>query len=105
MTRCCSFRPKKKPMFGCRVSHSHRKTKRKFCPNLGFKHFLSDMLGSSIRVKLSMRTLSEIDQCDSFDAFLLKLKEKDLVDKRLRRFYKRLKQASREKKEEKSTEE
>jgi large subunit ribosomal protein L28 len=57
---------------GHRVSHSNRKTKRRFRPNLLNVTLLSDALGRSIRLRVSANALKTVDHRGGLDAFLLK---------------------------------
>jgi large subunit ribosomal protein L28 len=63
---------------GHRVSHSNRKTKRRFRPNLLNVTLLSDALGRSIRLRISANALKTIDHRGGLDAFLLKAKNGEL---------------------------
>ena len=63
---------------GHRVSHSNRKTKRRFRPNLLNVTLLSDALGRSIRLRISAHALKTVDHRGGFDAFLLKADDTEL---------------------------
>src|SRR5271169_1393842 len=63
---------------GHRVSHSNRKTKRRFRPNLLNVTLLSDALGRSIRLRISANALKTVDHRGGLDAFLLKAKDTEL---------------------------
>ena len=63
---------------GHKVSHSNRKTKRQFKPNLLNVTLLSDALGRSIRVRISANALKTVDHRGGLDAFLLKAKDAEL---------------------------
>ena len=54
---------------GHRVSHSNRKTKRRFLPNLQTLSLLSDTLGP-VRLKLSTTAIRTIEKNGGIDAFL-----------------------------------
>ena len=56
---------------GHRVSHSNRKTKRRFLPNLLNVTLLSDSLGRSVRLRISANALKSVDHRGGLDAFLL----------------------------------
>ncbi len=62
----------KRRLIGNRVSHSNRKTKRRFRPNLLNVTMLSDALGRSVRLRVSANALKTVDHRGGFDAFLLK---------------------------------
>jgi large subunit ribosomal protein L28 len=63
---------------GHRVSHSNRKTKRRFRPNLLNVTLLSDALGRSIRLRISANALKTVDHRGGLDAFLLKARDTEL---------------------------
>jgi len=65
-------------LIGNRVSHSNRKTKRRFRPNLLNVTLLSDALGRSFRLRISANALKTVDHRGGFDAFLLKAKDAEL---------------------------
>ena len=66
---------------GNRVSHSNRKTKRRFMPNLLNVTLLSDSLGRKFRLRISANALKTVDHRGGFDAFLLKAKDTELSDR------------------------
>ncbi|MEE1649989.1 50S ribosomal protein L28 [Brachybacterium sp. J144] len=49
------------PRFGESVSHSHRRTSRRFDPNVQTKRFFVPSLGRTIRLQVSARGLRTID--------------------------------------------
>src|ERR1700724_1026982 len=63
---------------GHRVSHSNRKTKRRFLPNLLNVTLISDALGRSVRLRVSANALRSVDHRGGLDAFLLKAKDAEL---------------------------
>jgi large subunit ribosomal protein L28 len=63
---------------GHRVSHSNRKTKRRFLPNLLNVTLMSDSLGRSVRLRVSANALRTVDHRGGLDAFLLKAKDDEL---------------------------
>ena len=68
---------------GNRVSHSNRKTKRRFLPNLLNVTLLSDSLGRKVRLRISANALKTVDHRGGLDAFLLKAKDAELAPKML----------------------
>jgi large subunit ribosomal protein L28 len=68
----------KNRQIGHKVSHSNRKTKRQFKPNLLNVTLLSDALGRSIRLRVSANALKSVDHRGGLDAFLLKAKDGEL---------------------------
>ena len=73
----------KKALVGHKVSHSNRKTKRRFLPNLQNVTLTSDALGRRVRVRISTNALKTVDHRGGLDAFLLKAKDADLSPKML----------------------
>jgi large subunit ribosomal protein L28 len=77
MSRRCELTGKT-PQTGHLVSHSNRKTKRRFLPNLCNVTFMSDALGRSVRLRVSAQGLRAVDHRGGLDAFLLKAKAEEL---------------------------
>ena len=50
------------PGFGHNVSHSHRRTKRRFDVNIQRKRYWVPSLGRHVRLKVSARGIKTIDQ-------------------------------------------
>lgn len=50
------------PSFGRSVSHSHRRTSRRFDPNIQHKRFHVPSLGRTARLRVSARGLRVIDR-------------------------------------------
>lgn len=61
MSRMCQV-TKKKPMAGHTVSHSNRKVKRRFLPNLRWHRFWSPNKNKFIRLRISSHGLRIIDK-------------------------------------------
>lgn len=57
---------------GHKVSHSNRKTKRRFLPNLNSVTLLSETLNRSFRMRVSASGLRAVEHRGGLDAFLLK---------------------------------
>jgi large subunit ribosomal protein L28 len=68
---------------GHRVSHSNRKTKRRFLPNLLNVTLMSDALGRSVRLRICAQALKTLDHRGGLDAFLLAAKEGELSPRAL----------------------
>jgi large subunit ribosomal protein L28 len=82
---------------GHKVSHSNRKTKRRFLPNLVNVTLTSEALEQSVRLRISANALRTVDHRGGLDAFLAKAKEVDLSPKALelkRQLEKKLAKAS-----------
>ena len=63
---------------GNNVSHSNRKTKRRFEPNLQSVSLHSDVLGRNVRLRISARTLRTVDKKGGLDAYLRSAREATL---------------------------
>jgi large subunit ribosomal protein L28 len=77
MSRRCELTGKTRQI-GHKVSHSNRKTKRCFLPNLLNVTLQSDALGRSVRMRISANALKSVDHRGGLDAFLLKAKDAEL---------------------------
>src|SRR5689334_3672632 len=82
MSRKCELTGKTAQV-GHKVSHSNRKTKRRFLPNLLNVTVISDALGRSIRLRISANALKSVDHRGGLDAFLLAAKDQDLSPRAL----------------------
>ncbi len=58
-------------LVGHNVSHSNRKTKRRFVPNLQSTSFWSDSLNLPLRLRLSTSGIRTVEHNGGIDAFLL----------------------------------
>jgi large subunit ribosomal protein L28 len=80
MSRRCELTGKA-VLVGNLVSHSNRKTKTRFLPNLVKVTLLSDALGQSVRLRVTAHALRSVEHRGGLDAFLLKASENDLSQK------------------------
>ncbi len=60
------------------VSHSNRKTKRRFLPNLCNVTLESETLKRSVRLRVSANALKSVDHRGGLDAFLAKARDEEL---------------------------
>jgi large subunit ribosomal protein L28 len=77
MSRRCELTGKAVQV-GHRVSHSNRKTKRRFLPNLLSVTMMSDALGRAVKLRVSANALKTVDRRGGLDAFLVKAPESQL---------------------------
>jgi large subunit ribosomal protein L28 len=56
---------------GNNVSHSKRRTKRRFLPNLQVASLWSEQLGAAVKVRLSTAGLRTVEHNGGIDTFLL----------------------------------
>ena len=82
MSRRCDLTGKG-PLVGNKVSHSNRKTKRRFLPNLVNVTMISETLERSLRLRVSTNALKSVDHRGGLDAFLMKAKDDELSPKML----------------------
>jgi large subunit ribosomal protein L28 len=80
MSRRCELTGKT-AQTGHKVSHSNRKTKRRFLPNLLNVTMTSDSLGRLVRLRVSANALKSVDHRGGLDAFLIKAKDDVLSPK------------------------
>ncbi len=60
------------------VSHSNRKTRTRFLPNLVNVSLTSDILARTVRLRVSAAALRSVEHRGGLDAFLAKAKEDEL---------------------------
>ncbi len=65
---------------GNNVSHANNKTRRRFLPNLQESSFFSDVLATSIRLRLSTNGIRTIEHNGGIDAFLLGTPDRKLPE-------------------------
>jgi large subunit ribosomal protein L28 len=80
MSRRCELTGKT-AQTGHKVSHSNRKTKRRFLPNLCSVTLISDALERPVKLRISANALKSVDHRGGLDAFLRKAKEDELSPK------------------------
>ena len=67
----------KKPMSGNNVSHSNRKTRRRFLPNLQKRRIWCEETSRFVRVRVSRKGLKTIDKVGVRAALAMKPVQKD----------------------------
>jgi large subunit ribosomal protein L28 len=77
MSRRCELTGKG-ALVGHKVSHSNRKTKRRFLPNLVNVTLQSEALNRSVRMRVSANGLRTVEHRGGLDAFLLKAGDAEL---------------------------
>lgn len=77
MSRVCELTGKGVQV-GHKVSHSNRKTKRRFLPNLVNVTLQSDALGRAVRLRVSANGLRSVEHRGGLDAYLLKASDCEL---------------------------
>jgi large subunit ribosomal protein L28 len=65
---------------GNNVSHANNKSRRRFLPNLQETSFFSDVLGTSIQIRLSTNGIRTIEHNGGLDSFLITTPNRNLPD-------------------------
>ena len=78
---------------GNNVSHGHNKTRRRFLPNLQHMSLMSDVLGASVRLRITVYALRAVEKKGGLDAFLLAAKD-DKLSLAAQRLKRRIQKAS-----------
>jgi large subunit ribosomal protein L28 len=65
---------------GNKVSHSNRKTRTRFLPNLVRVTLISDALDRRVRLRISAAALRSVEHRGGLDEFLAKASEADLSE-------------------------
>jgi large subunit ribosomal protein L28 len=79
MSRRCELTGKA-VQFGNKVSHSNRKTRTRFLPNLVRVTLISDALGRAVRLRVSAAALRSVEHRGGLDRFLAQAREAELSD-------------------------
>ncbi|AHC73540.1 Ribosomal protein L28 [Candidatus Endolissoclinum faulkneri L5] len=69
MTRSCNLTGKS-VLTGNNVSHANNRTRRRFLPNIQQKSLLSEVLGDTVRIKLTTAALRTVEHRGGLDTFL-----------------------------------
>ena len=77
MSRVCELTGKGRQV-GNNVSHANNKTKRAFLPNLQDVTLMSDSLGRSVKLRVSMNGLRSVEHVGGLDNWLFKTPEEKL---------------------------
>jgi large subunit ribosomal protein L28 len=83
MARCCQLTGKK-PQFGHNVSHSNRKTNRRFDPNLQKVTFYSSALRRPVPMRVCTRAIRTVQKHGGIDAYLIAMDDARLAPDGLR---------------------
>jgi large subunit ribosomal protein L28 len=72
------------PLFGHNVSHSNRKTNRRFDPNLQQTTLYSEALRRNVGLRVTTRALRSVTKGGGIDAYLLAVADAKLAPEGLR---------------------
>ena len=78
MSRRCSLTGKG-VRTGNNVSHAHNKTRRRYLPNLQKVSLMSDALGKTVSLRVSVAAIRTVEHNGGLDTFLLKSRDSDLT--------------------------
>jgi len=65
---------------GNNVSHANNKSRRRFLPNMQQTSLVSDILGTTVRVRLTTHAMRTIEHNGGLDSFLLTTPNRDLPE-------------------------
>ena len=91
MSRRCAITGKG-VMTGNNVSHANNKTRRRFLPNVQSRTLLSEILGETVRLRISSHGLRTVEHNGGLDAFLLSRPDSQLTTE-ARRIKRRIEKA------------
>ena len=69
---------------GNKVSHSNRKTRTRFLPNLVNVTLMSEMLGKGFKLRVAAAALRSVEHRGGLDAFLAKAHDEELSESALK---------------------
>ena len=84
MTRKCQIDVNKSVSVGNNVSHSNRKTKRKFMPNMQNYSLMSEILGCFVKFRATPSSIRTIEHNHGLDNFLLKTPNSKLASEAIK---------------------
>lgn len=67
-------------MSGNNVSHANNRTRRRFLPNLQVTTMQSDILGRSLKLRVSTSAIRTVEKHGGIDLFLIQAKNSELAD-------------------------
>lgn len=66
--------------YGNNVSHSQRKTRRRFEPNIRVVRFLSDAMALHFKFRVNAKCMRTVEKVGGFDEYMLIVSDKVLSD-------------------------
>ena len=67
-------------MSGNNVSHANNRTRRRFLPNLQATTMHSEILGRSLKLRVSTSAIRTVEKHGGIDSFLIQAKNSDLAE-------------------------
>ena len=92
MSRRCELTGKG-VQYGNNVSHAHNKTRRRYLPNLQQVSLMSEVLGRTVQLRVSVAAIRSVEHIGGLDAFLMDTRDAELSVE-LRRLKKQIRKAS-----------
>ena len=92
MSRRCELTGKG-VQYGNNVSHAHNKTRRRYLPNLQQVSLMSEVLGRTVQLRVSVAAIRSVEHRGGLDAFLMDMRDSELSVE-LRRLKKQIRKAS-----------
>lgn len=82
-------------LYGNKVSHSQRKTRKRFEPNMKVVRFLSDLIKEQFRFRVNAHCIRSVEKIGGFDEYMLKVSN-DLLSDRAKIIKKRISEKKKE---------
>ena len=92
MSRRCELTGKG-VQYGNNVSHAHNKTRRRYLPNLQQVSLMSEVLGRTVQLRVSVAAIRSVEHRGGLDAFLMDTRDAELSVE-LRRLKKQIRKSS-----------
>ena len=92
MSRRCELTGKG-VQYGNNVSHANNKTRRRYLPNLQQVSLMSEVLGRTVQLRVSVAAIRSVEHRGGLDAFLMDTRDAELSVE-LRRLKKQIRKAS-----------
>ena len=67
-------------LYGNKVSHSQRKTRRRFEPNIRVVRFKSDVTGQEYKFMINAKCIRSVEKVGGFDEYMVKVSQNILSD-------------------------
>lgn len=71
-------------MTGNNVSHAHNKSRRRFLPNLHEVSLLSEALGTTVNMRVSVKGMRTVEHNGGLDSYVLNTPVRKLTDESIR---------------------
>ncbi len=68
-------------LYGNKVSHSQRKTRRCFKPNLKVMRYMSELTGQEYKLSVNAKCIRSVEKAGGFDLYMINISADLLSDK------------------------